>query len=77
MVVEFVKLALGTFINNDLDMYYDVSDTPATARTWTFIEELGQIDYIFSDTPGTLTRNIMEFKLCSIGGNAYAETVPD
>ena len=30
-------------------MYYDVNDIPAQARTTTLNEELGQIEYIFSD----------------------------
>lgn len=68
---------MGMYINNDLDMYYEENDTPATARTSSLVEELGQVDYIFSDKTGTLTRNIMEFKMCSIGGIAYAETVPE
>jgi phospholipid-transporting ATPase len=76
VTVEFVKIALGKFINEDLDMYYAENDTPAIARTTSLVEELGQIDYIFSDKTGTLTRNIMEFKMCSIGGRAYAEEVP-
>lgn len=77
VTLEFVKFALGAFINNDLDMYHEESDTPATARTSTLVEELGQIDYIFSDKTGTLTRNIMEFKNSSIGGLSYADSVPD
>ena len=32
---------------------------------------LTQVRYIFSDKTGTLTRNVMEFKKCSIGGISY------
>ena len=37
-------------------MYYDKADIPARARTTTLNEELGQIEYIFSDKTGTLTQ---------------------
>lgn len=77
VTMEAVKYALGFLINADLDLYYEVNDTPATARTSSLVEELGQVDYIFSDKTGTLTCNIMEFKMASIGGVAYADVVPD
>jgi phospholipid-translocating ATPase len=34
-------------------------------------DDLGQIEYIFSDKTGTLTRNIMEFRQCSVGEKVY------
>jgi phospholipid-translocating ATPase len=52
-------------------MYYDKADIPARARTTTLNEELGQIEYIFSDKTGTLTQNIMTFNKCCINGKLY------
>ncbi|KAJ3327112.1 hypothetical protein HDU76_012352 [Blyttiomyces sp. JEL0837] len=77
VTMEFVKFSLGSLINSDMDMYHEASDTPATARTSSLVEELGQIDYIFSDKTGTLTCNVMDYKMCSIAGIAYADVVPD
>lgn len=77
VTVELVKYWHGILINDDLDMYYDKTDTPATCRTSSLVEELGMVEYVFSDKTGTLTCNMMEFKACSIAGMQYADDVPE
>ncbi|CAO3680797.1 unnamed protein product [Umbelopsis ramanniana] len=75
VTMEVVKYVLSMLIDNDLDIYYDKTDTPAVARSSSLIEELGQVEYVFSDKTGTLTCNEMEFRECSIAGLRYAEKV--
>lgn len=58
-------------------MYYAPKDAPARARTTTLNEELGQIEYIFSDKTGTLTQNIMTFNKASINGRVYGELLDE
>jgi phospholipid-transporting ATPase len=77
VTIEIVKYYHAFLINSDLDIYYDKTDTAAICRTSSLVEELGQIEYIFSDKTGTLTCNVMEFKQCSIGGIQYADEIPE
>ncbi|KAH3674613.1 hypothetical protein WICMUC_003159 [Wickerhamomyces mucosus] len=69
--VEIIKTCQAYFIYSDVEMYYDVLDYPCTPKTWNISDDLGQIEYIFSDKTGTLTQNIMEFKKTTINGKKY------
>lgn len=69
--VEFIRLGQSLMINWDASMYHEDTNTPAQARTTTLNEELGQIDYVFSDKTGTLTQNVMTFHSCTIAGISY------
>lgn len=71
--IEIVKTAQAYFIYSDVDMYYQELDYPCTPKSWNISDDLGQIEYVFSDKTGTLTQNVMEFKKCTINGVAYGE----
>ncbi|XP_019065301.1 probable phospholipid-transporting ATPase IM isoform X2 [Fukomys damarensis] len=75
--MEVIRLGHSYFINWDRKMYYTGKAAPAEARTTTLNEELGQIEYVFSDKTGTLTQNIMTFKKCSVNGRIYGEICDD
>uniref|UniRef100_A0A670J5J9 Phospholipid-transporting ATPase n=1 Tax=Podarcis muralis TaxID=64176 RepID=A0A670J5J9_PODMU len=74
VTLEVVKFIQAYFINWDIDMHYEPTDTSAMARTSNLNEELGQVKYIFSDKTGTLTCNVMQFKKCTIAGIAYGHS---
>ncbi len=71
VTVETVLILQASFIENDLEMYDPVSDTPASVRTSNLNSDFGQVDFIFSDKTGTLTQNVMKLQQCSVGGTAY------
>lgn len=74
VTMEMCTYAHLYFINEDLSMHHEESDTPAKARS-NIVTDLGQIQYVFSDKTGTLTQNVMRFKRASVQGKVYGAPI--
>ncbi|XP_056372650.1 phospholipid-transporting ATPase VB isoform X2 [Hyla sarda] len=70
--IELVKLGQIYFIHHDIDLYDEEIDLSMQCRALNITEDLGQIQYIFSDKTGTLTENKMVFRRCTIVGNEFS-----
>lgn len=69
--IEIVKLGQIYFIQSDVDFYNEKMDSTIQCRALNITEDLGQIQYLFSDKTGTLTENKMVFRRCSVAGFDY------
>ena len=68
VLMEMTNVVQSYYIGQDRDIYYAAEDTAAVCRNSTLCQELGQVDYVFSDKTGTLTQNLREFKKAAVGG---------
>ncbi|XP_062332899.1 phospholipid-transporting ATPase IG [Osmerus eperlanus] len=71
VTVEMQKFLGSFFISWDKDFYDPEIQEGALVNTSDLNEELGQVEYVFTDKTGTLTQNNMEFIECCIDGFQY------
>lgn len=71
VTLEMVRFMQAGFIGKDIKVYFEPNDVPTGVQSSCLNEELGQVNYVFSDKTGTLTKNIMEFRKMSINGESF------
>ncbi|CAJ1058018.1 probable phospholipid-transporting ATPase VB [Xyrichtys novacula] len=69
--IELVKIGQLFFITNDVDLYDADTNSRIQCKSLNITEDLGQIQYVFSDKTGTLTENKMVYRRCSVMGTEY------
>lgn len=71
--LEVVRLCQAYFIEQDIDMSSGSGQKFARVLDNNLNEELGLVDYVFCDKTGTLTKNMMDMRICSIGDEVYGD----
>lgn len=74
VTLEIVKFWQGfIFINFDKMMRNPITKEHAICRNSNLNEDLGRVEYIFSDKTGTLTSNEMQLRKISIKGDVFGD----
>ena len=76
ITLEIIKIIQGVFIEWDIKLYSKLRHSFCKAKTVSINEELGNVNFIFSDKTGTLTMNQLELKFCIIQNKRYQYVPP-
>ncbi|KAJ8890465.1 hypothetical protein PR048_009974 [Dryococelus australis] len=73
VTIEMQKFLGTLFFEWDSELFCKQTGQSAICNTSDLNEELGQVQYLFTDKTGTLTENNMCFRRCSVAGLPYLE----
>ncbi|CDI97043.1 phospholipid transporting ATPase IF [Echinococcus multilocularis] len=71
VTMELQKFIGSMFFGCDLELYDAEIDERALVNTSDILEEMGQIEYLFSDKTGTLTKNEMSFQRLAVADGTF------
>ena len=69
--LEFIKFFQGMFMSLDVDMINKYELKKVKVQSSTLNDELGHVNYIFTDKTGTLTKNNMTFRAFTLGEKSF------
>ncbi len=71
--IELQRIVGAKFVECDIGLYDEETNQSAKVNNSDLNEDLGQVEFLFSDKTGTLTENEMEFRQFSVNGFIYEE----
>ena len=75
VTLELAKFLQAKIISNDKKLTNLETGVSVGVHSSNLNEELGRVQYIFSDKTGTLTCNKMEFKYLNVMGMSFGTTI--
>merc|ERR1712096_509665 len=76
ITMDLVRAVQAVCMERDVNFTCSLKDgskVSAIVRTSNLNDDLGQVDYVFSDKTGTLTENEMIFRVCSAGNEIFGK----
>ncbi|XP_055342476.1 phospholipid-transporting ATPase IF-like [Paramacrobiotus metropolitanus] len=73
VTLELQKFLGAKFLVWDVELFDKERNLPAKVNSSDLNEELGQVEYLFSDKTGTLTENDMIFRKCAVGERVFGD----
>ncbi|KAM7539492.1 hypothetical protein Aperf_G00000050238 [Anoplocephala perfoliata] len=77
VTMELQQLVLAFFLSKDVEFYDPGSNEKAQVNSTNIADELGQIEFLFSDKTGTLTQNKMALKSYSLANDHHIYNVEE